>query len=207
MENTELKPVLEALIFVSDKPLTMIEIKEVVEGVTDLQVRQAVEELNQDYEATKRSFIIQEVAGGFRMATRPEFAQWLKSFYKAKIKERLTRPSLETLAIIAYKQPVTRSEVEAIRGVNTDGVIATLLERNLVKIAGRKDTPGRPLLYATTDEFLSHFGLGSISEMPKLPEVQDLTTALPEAQAMQDLENKVQQKHPSPQLDMTGSSG
>jgi len=175
METNDIKPVLEALIFVSDKPLAINQIKEVMENVSEEQIRQAVNELNQDYEATKRSFIIQEVAGGFRMATRPEFASWLRSLYKSNVKERLTRPSLETLAIIAYKQPVTKPEIEAIRGVNTDGVITTLLERSLVKIAGRKDSPGRPLLYATTDEFLAHFGLGTISEMPKLPEVQQLT--------------------------------
>ena len=175
MENAELKQVLEALIFVSDNPLEIAQVKEVIGEVSDEQIRQAVNGLNQDYETTKRSFIIQEIAGGFRMATRPEFASWLKSFYKSKVKERLTRPSLETLAIIAYKQPVTKPEIEAIRGVNTDGVIATLLERGLVKIAGRKESAGRPLLYATTDEFLAHFGLSAISEMPKLPEVQQLT--------------------------------
>jgi len=182
MENSELKPVLEALIFVSDKPLSINQIKVVVETAQEAQIRQLVDELNQEYEQTNRSFIIQEVAGGFRMATRPEFAAWLKSLYKSKVSERLTRPSLETLAIVAYKQPVTRSEVEAIRGVNTDGVIATLLERNLVKIAGRKDTPGRPLLYATTDDFLNHFGLGSISDIPKLPEVQELVEGNPSPQ-------------------------
>lgn len=175
MENNELKQVIEALVFVSDKPLGMFQIREVIEGVTEEQIRQAVNELNQEYESTRRSFIIQEVAGGFRMATKPELAPWLKSFYKSRVSERLTRPSLETLAIVAYKQPVTKPEIEAIRGVNIDGVIVTLLERSLIKIAGRKDTPGRPLLYATTDEFLAHFGLGSVSEMPKLPEVQQLT--------------------------------
>lgn len=179
MENKELKSVVEALIFVSDKPFGINNIRDVVDNVPEAQVRQVIDELNAEYEQTGRSFIIQEVAGGFRMATRPEFASWLKSFYKSKVKERLTRPSLETLAIIAYKQPVTKPEIEAIRGVNTDGVITTLLERNLIKIAGRKDTPGRPLLYATTNEFLAHFGLGAISEMPKLPEVQQLIDAVP----------------------------
>lgn len=174
MEKTELKQIIEALIFVSDKPLGLLEIREVVKGVTEEQFRQAINELNQEYESTHRSFIIQEVAGGFRMATRPELAPWLKSFYKSKVTDRLTRPSLETLAIVAYKQPVTKPEIEAIRGVNTDGVIATLLERGLIKIAGRKDSPGRPLLYATTDDFLAHFGLGGISDMPKLPEMQQL---------------------------------
>ena len=174
MDNQELKQIIEALIFVSDKPLGISQIREVMENTGEERVRQAVLELNKEYQATNRSFVIQEVAGGYRMATRPELAPWLKSFYKSKVKERLTRPSLETLAIIAYKQPATKPEIEAIRGVNIDGVIATLLERNLIKIAGRKDSPGRPLLYSTTDDFLAHFGLSSMTDMPKLPEVQQL---------------------------------
>jgi segregation and condensation protein B len=201
METNEIKPILEALIFVNDKPLTINQIKEVMDDVSEEQVRQAVSELNQDYEITKRSFIIQEVAGGFRMATRPEFASWLRSLYKSNVKERLTRPSLETLAIIAYKQPVTKPEIEAIRGVNTDGVITTLLERGLAKIAGRKDSPGRPLLYATTDEFLAHFGLSSIAEMPKLPEVQELAAAAPGVEVMQQMEENAQQKQEEKQED------
>jgi segregation and condensation protein B len=115
------------------------------------------------------------------MVTLPQFGPHLKALYKSRMKERLTRPSLETLAIIAYKQPVTKPEIEAIRGVNTDGVIITLLERNLIRITGRKDTVGRPLLYGTTDEFLQHFGLGSLSDMPKLPEMQQMTEAKDDA--------------------------
>lgn len=175
MDKQELKQIIEALIFVSDKPLSVNQIKEVVTEVPEEGIRQCVNELNQEYEATSRSFVIQEVAGGFRMVTRPHLAAWLKVFYKTKMKERLTRPSLETLAIVAYKQPITKPEVEAIRGVNVDGVMATLLEKGLTKIAGRKDSPGRPLLYATTDEFLAHFGLSALSDMPKLPELQQLT--------------------------------
>lgn len=175
MERKELKQILEALIFVSDKPLGINQIKEVLGDLPEQDIRQLTEELDREYQQTSRSFAIQEVAGGFRMITRPEFAPWLKALYKSKMKERLTRPSLETLAIIAYKQPVTKPEIEAIRGVNVDGVITTLLERNLIRIAGRKDTIGRPLLYTTTNEFLQHFGLSSISDMPKLPEVQQLT--------------------------------
>ena len=175
MEKQQSKSILEALIFVSDSPLDMVQIQEVLEGTSVEDIRRLVQELNGEYQAAGRSFTIQEIAGGYRMVTLPEFGPWLKALYKSKMKERLTRPSLETLAIIAYKQPVTKPEIEAIRGVNTDGVIMTLLERNLVRIAGRKDTVGRPLLYGTTDEFLQHFGLGSLSDMPKLPEVQQMT--------------------------------
>lgn len=179
MQQSELKSIIEALIFVSDKPLGINQIKEVMENMQERQIRQVIDELNQDYQATNRSFTLQEAAGGFRMVTRPEFAPWLKALYKSKMKDRLTRPALETLAIIAYKQPVTKPEIEAIRGVNVDGVITTLLERNLIRIAGRKDTPGRPLLYATTNEFLQHFGLASLSDIPKLPEVRQLTDVEP----------------------------
>lgn len=185
MQQSELKSVIEALIFVSDKPLGINQIKEVMEDMQEEQILQIIDELNQEYQATGRSFMLQETAGGFRMVTRPEFATWLKALYKSKMKERLTRPALETLAIIAYKQPVTKPEIEALRGVNVDGVITTLLERNLVRIAGRKDTPGRPLLYATTSEFLQHFGLASLSDIPKLPEVQQLTAVEPGAVAIE----------------------
>lgn len=195
MERAELKSIIEALIFVSDSPLSTNQIKEVLaEELGQEDISQFMKELNQEYEATNRSFIIQEVAGAFRMVTRPDFAPWLKALYKSKVKERLTRPSLETLAIIAYKQPVTKPEIEAIRGVNVDGVIATLLERNLVRIAGRKDTVGRPLLYATTNEFLAHFGLSSLSDMPKLPEVQQLTEAAPELAALEAAKQQIEEK-------------
>jgi len=188
MEKSELKSIVEALIFASDRPLNVAEIKEVLTESDEESIRQFIKELNQEYNDTKRSFSIQEVASSFRMVTKPEYSRWLKEFYKSRMKERLSRPSLETLAIIAYKQPVIKPEIEALRGVNVDGVIVTLLEKNLIKIAGRKDTIGRPLLYATTDEFLHHFGLSSLSEMPGLPEVKQLTDVATEVDAMEKIE-------------------
>jgi segregation and condensation protein B len=181
MEKEQSKSILEALIFVSDSPLEMVQIRDVLEGASEEEIQRLVQELNNEYQATGRSFTIQQIAGGYRMVTLPQFGPHLKALYKSRMKERLTRPSLETLAIIAYKQPVTKPEIEAIRGVNTDGVIITLLERNLIRITGRKDTVGRPLLYGTTDEFLQHFGLGSLSDMPKLPEMQQMTEAKDDA--------------------------
>ena len=195
MGNSEIKQVLEALIFVSDKPLGIVQIKEVISDIKEEQVYRFIEELNQEYLSAGRSFTIQQVAGGFRMSTRPQLAPWLKALYKSKMKERLSRPSLETLAIIAYKQPVTKLEVEKIRGVNVDGVLTTLLERNLIKITGRKDSVGRPILYATTDDFLGHFGLSAISDMPKLPELEQLTDTLQHPAPMEGLRVQEEQKN------------
>jgi segregation and condensation protein B len=196
MEMQEIKRIIEALIFVSDNPISVNQISEILKDTGEDVIRQIIQELNEEYKVTNRSFTIQEVAGGFRMVTKPELAPWLRAFYRSKVKERLTRPSLETLAIIAYKQPVTKPEIEAIRGVNVDGVITTLLDRNLIRIAGRKDTSGRPLLYATTDEFLEHFGLKSLSEIPKLPELQQMTdvTAGVATMKMEAIQENIQEK-------------
>jgi len=178
-EQNEKKAVLEALIFVADKPLTNNEIKEVLEGITESEIDDLINTLNTEYADTGRSFRIAAIAGGYQMATEPEFGPWLKKLYKAQLKEKLSMPALETLAIIAYKQPATRAEIEAIRGVNADGVTRNLLEKGLIRISGRKDAPGRPLLYSTTPEFLEHFGLGAISDLPEAPQIspEDLAQA------------------------------
>jgi len=170
-EQNDKRAVLEALIFVADKPLTNKEIKEVLEGISEIEIEELINTLNTEYADTGRSFRIAAVAGGYQMATEPEFGPWLKKLYKAQMKDKLSMPALETLAIIAYKQPATRAEIEAIRGVNADGVTRNLLEKGLIRISGRKDAPGRPLLYSTTTEFLEHFGLGSISDLPEAPEI------------------------------------
>jgi len=166
------KQIIEALIFVSDKPLALGEIKQVLEDATDEEINTLIETLNKEYQDTQRSFKITQIAGGYQMVTTPECGPYLKKLYKSRMKEKLTRPSLETLAIKAYKQPATRAEIEAIRGVNVDGVVKTLLEKGLIKICGRKEVVGRPLLYSTTEEFLQHFGLGNISDLPRLEELQ-----------------------------------
>jgi len=173
MEDLSKKSILEALIFISDRPLMVLEIKEVLDGTSDNEIKDIVNTLNQDYEQTDRSFRITETAGGYRMETEPKFGPWLKKLYKSRMKEKLTKPSLETLAIIAYRQPVTRAEIEAIRGVNADGVVRTLLERGLIKISGRKEAIGRPILYSTTREFLEHFGLTNIADLPKMEEMPE----------------------------------
>lgn len=170
MDRRQAKNIIEAMLFVSDKPLFIQEIKGVLEEFDTRQIKDVIAELTKEYEETQRAFTIKEIAGGFQIVTDPMLAPWLKKLYKTSGADRLTGPSLETLAIVAYKQAVTKPEIEAIRGVNVDGVLKTLIEKNLVRIAGRKETVGRPILYGTTQEFLQYFGLSSLEELPKLEE-------------------------------------
>ena len=158
--------VVEALLFASDTPLEAERIREVLELETAAAARLLVEELRGRYQ--DRGLMIVEVGGGYRMVTRPELAPWLVRLARARTKQRLSRPALETLAIVAYKQPVSRPEVDAIRGVNAEAVLENLLERRLVRITGRKDAPGRPYLFETTREFLVAFGLRDLADLPKV---------------------------------------
>jgi len=170
MDKIEARRIIEALLFASEKPITIEQIKDVLEEIDSRDIRALLMELKLEYENLGKSFKIYEVAGGFQMATEPAYAEYLKKFYKVKYKDRLSRPALETLAIVVYRQPITRADIEDIRGVNVDGVIKTLLERLLIRVIGRKDAPGRPIIYGTTKEFLDRFGLNSLSELPRLSE-------------------------------------
>ena len=158
--------VVEALLFASDTPLEAERIREVLELESAQAARELVEELRARY--GDRGLQIVEVGGGYRMITRPELAPWLVRLARARTKSRLSRPALETLAIIAYKQPVSRPEMDAIRGVNSEAVLENLLERRLIRITGRKEAPGRPYLFETTREFLVAFGLRDLSDLPKV---------------------------------------
>jgi segregation and condensation protein B len=160
--------VVEALLFASDTPLEPERIREVLDLEHVAAARELVTELTTRYDEGGRGLTIVEVGGGYRMVTRPELAPWLVRMARARTRVRLSRPALETLAIIAYKQPVSRPEVDAVRGVNSEGVLDNLLERRLVRIAGRKEAPGRPFLYETTREFLVAFGLRDVGELPKV---------------------------------------
>jgi segregation and condensation protein B len=160
--------VVEALLFASDVPLEAERIREVLDLENVAAARGLVEELMTRYEAEPRGLAIVEVGGGYRMVTRPELAPWLVRLARARTRVRLSRPALETLAIIAYKQPVSRPELDAVRGVSSDAVLDGLLERRLVRIAGRKEAPGRPFLYETTREFLVAFGLRDLNDLPKV---------------------------------------
>ncbi len=158
--------VVEGLLFASDTPLEAERIREVLDLESAEAARELVEELRARYQ--DRGLQIVEVGGGYRMITRPELAPWLVRLSRARTKTRLSRPALETLAIVAYKQPVSRPEVDAIRGVNSEGVLENLLERRLIRITGRKDAPGRPYLFETTREFLVAFGLRDLADLPKV---------------------------------------
>jgi segregation and condensation protein B len=172
MDKQEAKRIIEAILFVSDKPVSIATLKDVLKEIDPTEIRASIEELNNEYNSSQRSFSIKEIAGGFQMLTDPVYSAWISSLYK-RPSDRMTGPALETLAIIAYRQPLTRSDIEAIRGVNVDGVLHTLEERSLIRTRGRVDGPGRPILYGTTNEFLQHFGLKSLEDLPKLKEFQE----------------------------------
>lgn len=189
MDKQEAKRIIEVLLFVSDKPVSLDALKDVIKDVESTDIRLLIEELNQEYGSTGRSFMIKEIAGGFQMLTDPAYSKWISALYK-RPPDRLTGPSLETLAIVAYKQPITRTEIEAIRGVNVDGVLRTLEERNLIRTRGRMEAPGRPILYGTTAEFLQHFGLRSLDELPKLKEFQESDLDFVREKARAEIINK-----------------
>ncbi len=168
MSEDNVRAVIEALLFTSDRPLALDEIKNVLDTLGADQIRAVLEDLKSEYEKDNRGVRILEVAGGFQMITAPNFAPFLKKFYKERRVERLSKPALETLAIIAYKQPVTKFEAESIRNVNIDGVIKSLLDKDLIRINGRRKAPGRPYLFGTTRQFLEYFGLKSLDELPKI---------------------------------------
>ena len=159
--------VVEALLFASDTPVEADRLQDVLGLGSAAEARALVEEFGQSLERDGRGLQVVEVGGGFRLVTRPELAPWLVKLARSRTRSRLSRPALETLAIVAYRQPVSRPEVDAIRGVNSEGVLENLLERRMLRIAGRKDSPGRPFLYETTREFLVAFGLRDLAELPK----------------------------------------
>jgi segregation and condensation protein B len=171
MEGPELRPVLEALLFAAAEPLTVDQLAEACE-VEPALVTEGLAALAAEYDRDGRGVRVVEEAQGFIVITRPDYAPWVARLLRGRKKMRLSRPALETLAIIAYKQPVTKSEVDAIRGVDSSGVLNTLLERELVTIRGRSKALGRPLLYGTTGDFLSYFGLRDLTDLPRVEELK-----------------------------------
>ncbi len=174
MTTDNLHRIIEALLFANDSPLSLDKLKEVLEGTGKKEIRQAITDLQKSYDNSGSAIRVAELAGGYQLLTREEYATILQKLYRGRAASRLTHRALETLAIIAYKQPITKQEMEAIRGVNVDGVVKTLLERNLIKIEGRQKAPGNPLLYGTTRYFLQYFGLDSLESLPKLKEIDEL---------------------------------
>ncbi|MDP6776247.1 MAG: SMC-Scp complex subunit ScpB, partial [Candidatus Latescibacteria bacterium] len=173
-EHARNRGILEALLIASDEPIPVGKITSVIDRVGPREIRDYVDDLNHEYAETGRSFKITEIAGGFQLMVHPEYAPWARRLMRGKAPARLSQASLETLAIIAFRQPLTKAEVEHIRGVSVDGVIRHLLEKGLLRIAGRAEGIGRPLLYGTTRDFLKHFGLKTLSDLPKLRELEDL---------------------------------
>lgn len=180
--KTDIKHIVEALIFASDEPIEINSIVNIIQSVdkdtSEIElysiVESAIDKLNEFYSANGVAFRIIKIARGYQFATRPEFSRYVGFMNTERRKKRLSQAALETLAIIAYKQPITKPEIEKIRGVNADYILATLLEKNLICIKGRADTVGRPLLYGTTDDFLKYFGIGDISELPKPREIEEI---------------------------------
>ena len=172
LEKDELVRIVEALLFAGEKPLSAEDLSAAfgADKPDDAQIGGALAELAERFRQEDRGIQLVEVAGGFQFVTNPRLSEYLKKFYEERDKKKLPQATLETLSIIAYKQPVTRAEIEFIRGVNVDGAVKSLLDKGLVRITGRKEAPGRPMLYGTTREFLEHFGLKSLEELPALAE-------------------------------------
>ncbi len=176
--GTTIEKIIEAIIFASPEPITDRRIRECIEGSEDYDIDSKVNELNGEYEKNGRSFRIIKVAGGYQMTTLPDYELWVRRVFVARGRLRLSPQALETLSIVAYRQPVSKPTMESIRGINCDGVIKTLLERNLINIKGREDSPGRPILYGTTIEFLRYFGLNNLKDLPELKEIEEIIGAV-----------------------------
>jgi len=173
LDKDSLKPVLESLIFAADSAISFEKLSGILEGEEKAIIREAINELIEDYRAKAGGFLIEEVGGGFQFRTNPEFAPWLRKFFKIGM-QKISKAAMESLAVIAYKQPVTRGEIEAVRGVDSGGVLATLMEKRFIKIVGRKEVPGRPVVYGTTKEFLETFDLKDLSCLPTLKDIQKM---------------------------------
>ena len=171
--SDHLKPILEAIIFASPEPVTPKTLYKLLDGEPREDVDEALAAVRTDYEG-RGGLQIVEIAGGFQIVTRPELHEWVRKLFHERTTSKLSVQALETLAVIAYKQPITAMEVAEIRGVNTSGVVGTLLERGLVRIAGRKQVVGRPFMYGTTRDFLDKFGLNDLSDLPKVEDLADV---------------------------------
>jgi segregation and condensation protein B len=200
---------LEALILSSPEPVPIKRLCEVMDGISAARVRQGIDDLNNLYMGCGGSFRIRELAGGFQMYVLPDFEQAVKKLLTRQRTIRLSQAALETLAIIAYKQPVTKTDIEHIRGVACDGVLHNLLERRLILMAGRSDGPGRPLLYRTTQEFLKYFGLNRLSDLPRMDEIEEMIRQAegPQSQTVLPLPELTRSLESSALEDESGDNG
>ena len=165
LDDLAKKGIVEALLFVAGEPVSVSSLAKTTE-MHELEIRTLMNELMTDYRARNSGILIVEIADGYQMVTNPDTGTWVKRFKNTLASSKLSQPALETLSIIAYKQPITKLEIDQIRGVNSDGALKSVLDRRLIKVIGKKDAPGRPYLYATTREFLQYFGLKNLSELP-----------------------------------------
>lgn len=176
IDGNELRHIVEAIIFASTEPIPAEKILECIqrEGIGKNEIKEAVDELNKEFIEQKRAIRIVKIAGGYQFATHPQYDKWVSRLFAQKAEKKLSQSALEVLAIVAYRQPITRSEIEKIRGVNADWTLRSLMEKNLITVVGREEAPGKPLLFGTTKGFLEHFGLFDIGELPKLKEIEDI---------------------------------
>ena len=178
MVSTEIKNIVESIIFASEDEIASRQIKEIIDKsglrISIGEVEESVTLLNDEYKTGNKSFEIIKIAGGYSFATKKEYGRFIGKLFEDKQRKKLSPSALETLAIIAYKQPITRSEMEFIRGVNVDYIVNSLLEKEMITIHGRADSPGRPILYATTKTFLKVLGLNAIEDLPKLKEINEI---------------------------------
>ena len=176
MKFDEIKQVVEAVLFAAEEPLSNKEILRVIDEVDiDLKsITKSVEVLQSEYDSNKRAFTIRKIANGWQMVTIDAVKPWMRKLYAKRQNQSLTQRALETLSIIAYNQPITKSEIEEIRGVNSDGIVRSLIEKDLITVTGRQKSPGNPMLYGTTKRFLQHFGINSTKDLPNLKEIDEL---------------------------------
>jgi len=186
MEEIQLQKILETLLFITDEPLKVERISRICEIKDTKFIEENLEKLKQQYDLENRALSIMKVAGGWQMATRSEYGAWVRKLYQTRLTMRLSNAALEVLSIIAYRQPITRAEIEAIRGVDVIGPLETLIERKLITAVSRKETVGRPILYGTTDEFLRQFGLNSLEDLPKIDTIVS-------KEGLESVEKKIQE--------------
>lgn len=170
--RAEMKRLLEAILFAADKPVPAATLAQILSGSPEAEVREALAEMSREYEEMGRSFVLKEVGGGYLLFTHPAYEPWVRKLFRGRLTLRLSKSALESLAIIAYRQPVTKQDIETIRGVNADGVLNTLLDRKLIRVVGRKEGMGRALLYGTSNEFLIYMGLNDLGELPQMEEMK-----------------------------------
>jgi segregation and condensation protein B len=198
----DLKYIIESLLFVSETPLTVSYLNGLMEEESTVSIKNAIDELLAEYKNRNGGFLLKEIAGGYQFRTQERYNEWIKRLIKPNA-PRLSKAALETLAIVAYNQPIIRSDIEHIRGVDSGGVLRMLMERKLIRVLGRKEIPGRPLIYATTKTFLEVFELKDLKDLPTPKEIEELSKTRLEEESAPDEANSEPLSSPSPAADLT----